>query len=508
MFQGCAFNLIKKRENKTNTQPPKTLQIGMTLKSEPKSGKKRNAVEIEKLETAKEDDRVDPPTKKQQSNTFAFPKLPLSNMPTSETEAEFLDKLYSTELAAKAGIDMTAVREGHDDILKNFESGHGNLTQAQYDLVIQDNLSEQTLLEHSGGKVTKRNKGIRMTVVSTRYKRVKVGDGKRGTFKVFDIKRDKEFLPPKLIFDAILQTHLLNMHLTADKIYSGLKDKYANVVRDCCRRGVLFCSHCNKDLDIKPFQRPKRMHITQKSGLLPLERVQMDLFKPFSKKEFGTRIIEDKYPYVLFLRDFCSRYIWVYPLENVTVGDILPIFKQFLMSTAVNVPIYLESCTISSEMMKNLIEYVCSEYGLKLGCGLGRTASFQKCGIRTIKKYLKQRADECLNDWGGVLQLIHEYNNEYNSVIMDIPRRLLRVTFDKTKEFETKKTSVLEALPASSFKRYYGKSGFFYVEPESSKFSYNEDSNEFIHDEESNPFDKEITQSSINTALNDENVSP
>ncbi|KAL6945335.1 hypothetical protein ACO0QE_002785 [Hanseniaspora vineae] len=480
----------------------------MPVKTEQENRLKRKAAETENFEAAKQDDRANSANKKQQSNTFAFPRLPLSNMPNSETEDEFLDKLHSTELALEAGIDMTAVRDGHDDILKNFESGHGNLTQAQYDLVIQDNLSEQTLLEHSGGKVTKRNKGIRMTVVSSRYKRIKVPDGNEGKFAVFDVKRNKEFLPPKLIFDAVLQTHLMNMHLTADKIYSGLQDKYANVVRDCCRRGVQFCSHCNKELDIKPFQRLRRIHITKKTGLLPLERVQMDLFKPFSKKEFGNRIIEDKYPYILYLKDFCSRYIWVYPLENVTVGDILPIFKQFLMSTAVNVPIYLESCTISSEMMKNLIEYVCSEYGLKLGSGLGRTATFQKSGIRTIKKYLKQRADECLNDWGRVLQLIHEYNNEYNSVIMDIPRRLLRVDFERNKEFETKKTSVLEALPASSFKRYYGKSGFFYVEPEDSKFSFDEDSNEFVHDESSNPFDKKITESSINTTLNDENATP
>ncbi|KAH3901914.1 uncharacterized protein SCODWIG_00038 [Saccharomycodes ludwigii] len=415
---------------------------------------------------------------------YRIPRLPTNYKKVYDNEEDFINNLGCIKLAKEQDLDLAMITLGVADTIKCLESVRGRPTQTQYDLFLDNNLTPDTLVHNSEGEVTKKNSGIKHLVLKNRYELKRIDDGSAdGKLALIETKTNLEYLPPKYLFDALMQSHLLNHHLSADGMYRYLRKYYSNASRDICRRARNFCSKCNPSLKLGPFKRPR---FKASSNLLPFERIHMEVFKIFNDKKNKHGTVEDKYKYVLYFRDYRSRYVWVYPLEDITLGEILQPLKSFLLISCYNVPIYIESTTIEFQFLEDLVKHTCEMYGLKVGCGGGDLKNFHKSGIKKFKELLKGEKEACLNDWGHILMLVHQYNIKYLETVNGSPKKVLLEVSTKNssgsrnEQYDNKKKRILDALPANCIEKFSGTTGMYYKEPDGTMIAYDEEENDFV----------------------------
>lgn len=364
---------------------------------------------------------------------------------------------YSTDL------NVELLERGGRDFIKYLESVKGQLTQAQYELIKTDTLTLETLLAVTDGLMPS-NAEAKYLFLKRRY----YVDSDQ---IVRDHKRDDTIVcEPELMYELIVSGHLLNNHLHWRKLHRFLKSQYSNITRDFVQMCARYCSECNPQEEVKPFTKFK--HTNAYQGLLPLERIHVEIFKPFGTDE----LIEEKYSHVLYCRDYHSRFVWLSPLTGITFRELVPQLTEFLLSLP-RLPIFLETTTLDRQDMFDMCEYIARKYQLAIGLGLNNSSNFYKNGIERMKYLLQTNKKKCAKDWGMCLKYGSYHNNTaYNPRIMGFSNDLLCNEVSSCgKKFKLKREKIIHELFAHNVVTLKDTGGMVYVENENSVFVMEDD---------------------------------
>ncbi|QLL32024.1 hypothetical protein HG536_0C01920 [Torulaspora globosa] len=346
-------------------------------------------------------------------------------------------------------MNMGLLERGEKDVLKFQESINGQVLQPIYELIRTNTLTPETLVSHSD-KWSKENADFKYMSLKRRYyvdtKQV-VRDRR---------KNDRIVCEPVCIFDLLMCAHLMNNHMSYRHLHQHLNEVYSNITREFAQLAVRYCSVCNQDQSLKPIE--KYRHKNMFKGLLPLERVHLEIFEPFDGE-----VIANKYSHVLYCRDYHTRFIWLQPLKNASFKHLVSAISRFLLSM-VRLPVYLESSTLDKQDLFDICEALCGKYGLKLGLGVNNSSQFHANGIRRIKKLLNEHKDDCLSDWNNCLKYGPYYlNRAHNTLAVGIPSDLLYSCHLKSsKAFSLKQEKVIDESSAENV--VHIKKGLIYLE--------------------------------------------
>lgn len=205
------------------------------------------------------------------------------------------------------GLNDELLARGRLDFIKYQESVKGQLTQEQFDLVRSSALTAENLMSTSD-KLHSGNIETKFLLLKRRF--YVDADGTVRDFKC----DDTVVCEPESLFDLIMCGHLKNGHIHWRRLHHYLRRKYANTTRAFAQICVRYCSECNPEEVLRPYR--KFRHTNIYSGLLPLERVHVEIIAPFPK------LIEGLYSHVLYLRDYYSRFVWMQPLASERVSEI------------------------------------------------------------------------------------------------------------------------------------------------------------------------------------------
>lgn len=354
--------------------------------------------------------------------------------------------------------------QGRLEIEKEINTTKGQLTQAIFDLIRTNTLTIPTLLNASD-KVTCSTAENKFVLLRRRYY------AENG--HVYDIKRKNlPVVEPKKLFDFIMNAHLLNDHTSFLTLHSELSDHYANITLSFCKLVCSFCSLCNPNGEKIKYRRFRHENIHE--ALMPLERCQIEIFKPFGDdSESGTngeeRLIAGRYPYVLYCRDYYSRYVWLEPLLGNLVDDVEPVIAKLLFNM-IRVPIFIDTCTVDRQDMFDICERVARKYRIKIGLGLHGVTTFQKNGIRRAKELFAKNYDDCMADWNMCLKHIVRNNNQtYSDRARGVPSDLLCSNVPIIhKKFRTKQRQIIAHLMGHHVVQFIEAGGALYLEDEQS----------------------------------------
>ncbi|SCU90336.1 LADA_0F03356g1_1 [Lachancea dasiensis] len=379
--------------------------------------------------------------KKSKSEGFAMPQI-----------GEPLDR-HAKQL------DLELLARGRLDFIKYLESVKGQLTQEQYTLVRTSALSQDTLMATSD-RLHAKNIETKFLLIKRRF--YLDADGIVRDHK----NKDTIVCEPELIFDLILCGHLNNKHIHWRRLHRFLKLQFANITRDFTQMCIRYCSKCNADKKLEPQQ--KYRHYNIYSGLLPLERIHVEIITPFPKA------VESLYPHFLYFRDYHSRFVWMQPLESDHMGDLKKALSTFLLSLP-RIPIFIETSTLDRKCLFEMCESIASRYALTMGLGMSQSVAFQKNGITRVLNQLNSDNKSCLDSWHMCLKKgAAEQNLTYNTRVLAVPGDLLCSTMsDYSKQFELKREKLIEKLWASNVVelRHNGRrQGLLYLEDEASAF--------------------------------------
>ncbi|CAR25190.1 replication fork barrier binding protein FOB1 [Lachancea thermotolerans CBS 6340] len=357
------------------------------------------------------------------------------------------------------GLNLELLERGRLDFIKYQESVKGQLTQDQFDLVRSCSLTEDNLMTTSD-KLHAGNVETKFLLLKRRY--YVDADGIVRDYKC----SDTVVCEPELMFDLIMCGHLKNGHLHWRRLHSYLRHNYANTTRAFAQICVKYCSQCNPEEELRPYK--KFRHTNIYSGLLPLERVHVEIISPFSEA------IEGTYSHVLFFRDYYSRFVWMQPLKGDDVRDI----TKGLLATLLllpRIPIFIETSTIDRQDLFEACEDVAGQYSLYIGLGMSQSSTFQKNGVERLRYLLQRNEEQCLRSWYMCLKYgATNHNLNYNARILGVPGNLLHSTVcDYGRQFELKREDLIEKLFARNvveIKVSGRRRGIIYLEDETSAF--------------------------------------
>ncbi|CDO96246.1 unnamed protein product [Kluyveromyces dobzhanskii CBS 2104] len=370
-------------------------------------------------------------------------------------------------------LDQNMVMEGRLQLEKELNTVKGQLTQPIYELLHSDSLTKENLIRASD-KVTYSTVENKFVLLKRRYY---VQDN-----LLHDVKRkDLVVYEPNGLFDLIMSVHLLNSHASSMVLYSQLSVSFANVTQTFCKLVVSFCSKCNESGNKVTYKKFKHENIH--ANLVPLGRCHIEIFAPFdTETEEPSRThpvkIEGKYPYVLYCRDYYSRYVWLEPLKNVSLSALLPVMTKLLFSM-VRMPIFIDTCTLDRQDMFDVCENIARLYKIKIGLGMNSSTNFQKGGIKRIKSLFLQNRDACVKDWNMCLKLIvSRVNQNYSDRVRGVPSDLIcSGESDLHKKSRTLQRKVISRLMGHHVVQFEEAGGMIYLEDENS-------SNLLFHGEE------------------------
>ncbi|AMD18918.1 HBR017Wp [Eremothecium sinecaudum] len=354
-------------------------------------------------------------------------------------------------------LDHDWLDQGRGELMKLINTLKGQLTQEIYSLIKTNMLTTQSLL-NCCDKVTVATVENKYVLLQRRYS---VENG-----CVVDHKReDLPVVEPDNVFDTIIAAHLINDHLPWRKIHHHIKKLFANITRDFTNLAVLYCSHCNSDRNIKRFLRYKHYNINEK--IMPLERCHIEVFAPFN--DDGTEKIEGKYSHVLYCRDYHSRFVWMLPLEGITLRDLVPAVTT-LLCTMIRIPIFIETATLDRQDMFDLLEHIAKKYKLKIGLGINSGTDFQRNGVTRAKSLFAEYKDECKDDWNICLRLIiNRLNQVYSDRARGIPSDLLcNQVSNIAQRFKLKQRKIIDELFADNVVQFKEGGGMIYLETQNS----------------------------------------
>ncbi|SCV00296.1 LAME_0G08790g1_1 [Lachancea meyersii CBS 8951] len=356
-------------------------------------------------------------------------------------------------------LDSDLLAQGKLDFIKYLESVKGQLTQEQFELIRSSALDQNNLMATSD-KLHAKN-------IETKFLLLKRRFYLDADNVVRDHKNsDKTVCEPDMIFDLVICGHVKNEHMHWRRLHRFLKMQYANVTRDFTQLCLRYCSKCNTDRKMLPQQ--KYRHYNIYSGLLPLERVHVEIITPFSTP------IESMYSHLLYFRDYHSRFVWMQPLKGDDVGNLNDALLTFLLSLP-RIPMFIETSTLNRQGLFEICERIASEYALTIGLGMSRSRTFQRNGITRLRQQLREHSDQCLAAWPMCLKRgATDQNLAYNTRVLAIPGNLLHNTIsDYARQFELKREKLIENLSASNVVelRYNGRrQGLLYLEDETTAF--------------------------------------
>lgn len=370
--------------------------------------------------------------------------------------------------------------EGRMQLEKEINTVKGQVTQAIFDLLQSDALTLDTLL-HASDKVTSATVENKYVLLKRRYY---MTDN-----LVFDVKRKNLVVyEPSRLFDYIMCAHVLNDHVGFMNLHNELSTMYANITQTICKLVCSFCSKCNQSgeqINLKKFK-----HENIHSDMMPLGRCHIEIFRPFDNKDGDANSsdelkIEGKYPYVLYCRDYFSRYIWMEPLTGFTFDELLPSITKLLFNM-IRLPIFIDTCTLDRQDMFDVCEHIARSYKIKLGLGLNSSTTFQRNGIKRIRGLFLQNKSECLKDWNMCLKLIvQRVNQNYSDRVRGVPSDLLCSNIPVLhRRFRTQQRRVIAQLMGHHVVQFKEAGGMIYLEDENSSNILAEEGSESDFDDE------------------------
>lgn len=403
---------------------------------------------------------------------------------STEPDFKFVLPVKGFDLGSFCGeLDQDMLIEGRLQLEKEINTVKGQLTQPIYDLLHSDALTKENLLGASD-KVTNSTVENKFVLLKRRYyvQENLLHDVKRKDLVVYE---------PNELFDLIMSVHVLNSHVSSKGIYNELSTFYANVTQSFCKLVTSFCSKCNESGNKISYKKFKHENIH--ANLIPLGRCHVEIFAPFDSAYQGNDNtdelkIEGKYPFVLYCRDYYSRYVWLEPLKSVTLSDLLPVMTRLLFSM-IRMPIFIDTCTLDRQDMFDVCENIARIYKIKIGLGMNSSTSFQKTGIKRMKSLFLQHKEECLHDWNMCLKLVvSRLNQNYSDRVRGVPSDLLCSTQqDLHKKFRTLQRNVISRLLGHHVVQFEEAGGMIYLEDENSPnllLSGDDNSEESEHDSE------------------------
>ncbi|AQZ11865.1 FOB1 (YDR110W) [Zygosaccharomyces parabailii] len=371
-----------------------------------------------------------------------------------------MDQKYTSCL--EPGMDSELLEKGAIDSFEFQGTVVGQLTQPIYELIKNDALTLETL--ENNRKWKKESAEVEYSYLTRRYysedKKV-VRDRRRS---------NKVVCEPACMFHLIMCCHVLNHHMTGYSVHRNLAQTYANVTRDFIVTAVRYCTKCKPNQEIRPFKRVRHKNVFW--GLLPLERVHIEIFKPFE----GLKI-ENKFSAVLYCRDYYSRYVWMLPLKNRKRKHLISALSAFLLNLA-RVPMYLETTTIDRDDLFDICGQIAERYKLRIGLGVKNSQRFHKTGIRDMQQLLHNHKEECLQSWNMCLLHGPFHINQRANISSDgIPVDLQYSNIpDCGKKFKRKREELINELPPSNVVELC--EGVLFLENENSDDKLAEDSDD------------------------------
>lgn len=397
----------------------------------------RRNVLFDDPDSGDEDEILDDSVKDDTRTQFLFPRL-------GESFKEYTNSYMNVEL----------LERGERDLLKFQESINGQVLQPIYELIRTNSLTPETLVSHSD-KWSKDSAESKYMFLKRRYyvDREKIVRDRR--------KDDRIVCEPIYLFDLLMCAHLMNDHMSYRQIHAHLNKVFSNITREFAQMSVRYCSVCNADQHLKPIEKYRHKNIFK--GLLPLERIHFEVFQPFDGEVIG-----NAYSYVLYCRDYHTRFIWLLPLKSTKFKHLVSAIGGFLLSI-MRLPVYIESSTLDKQDLFDICEYLCGKYGIKLGLGVNTSSKFHANGVRRIKKLLNERRDACLSDWNNCLKYGPYYlNRAHNTLAVGVPSDLLySCDLTKSKAYSLKQEKTIDESSAQNV--VHVKRGLIYLEDESAQ---------------------------------------
>ncbi|CCH61846.1 hypothetical protein TBLA_0F03070 [Henningerozyma blattae CBS 6284] len=215
---------------------------------------------------------------------------------------------------------------------------------------------------------------------------------------LIETKTNKLLCEPKYIYKLTMKAHFMNNHMRSNKLYRNLSMKYCNIPNLLVVLVLQYCSHCNttgKIRDIRSNYGQRNQYI----DYLPLERLQIDITKPFNDSDIK---IANKYSHILLIRDYHSRYSWIFPLKSPNIKNISTELGKFLV-TLPRTPIFLHSIGIPESQLIKILTKILLEYKIKIRIGIGgiKGRMFLRKGISRLVYLLnlKENKEKCKSDW-------------------------------------------------------------------------------------------------------------
>ena len=215
-------------------------------------------------------------------------------------------------------MDLAFVQRGEREFFEFQKTINGQLNESTYELIKTNSLTQETL-SATALKMDKFRAASRLVFLNRRY-----GLDEQGNVRD-KLRQNRMVCEPVFIYDMIMTWHLINDHGRPRKCHQLLGPMYSNITRFFVERICQFCSVCNPSKETIPFKKYK--HINWFKGLLPLERVQVEVFEPFPGEKLG-----GKYPQILYFRDYRSRFIWMVPLRNSKFGHLVDLISKMIFS--------------------------------------------------------------------------------------------------------------------------------------------------------------------------------
>ncbi|SCU87260.1 LAFA_0E05666g1_1 [Lachancea sp. 'fantastica'] len=356
-------------------------------------------------------------------------------------------------------LDESVLSRGRLDFVKYLESVKGQLTQEQFELVRSCALDQNNLMATSD-KLHAKNIETKFLLLKRRFfldKDNVVRDHKNS---------DNIVCEPDMIFNLVMCGHVKNGHMHWRRLHRNLKTYYANVTRDFTQLCVRYCSKCNATKRIPPQQ--KYRHYNIYNGLLPLERVHVEIVSPLPTP------IEGTYSHILYCRDYHSRFVWMLPLKTDNVEDLTGAFSTFLLSLP-RIPMFIETASMDRRLLFEICEKIACDYSLTLGLGMSPSRTFQRNGITRLRHQLKSNSSHCIASWPMCLKSgATDHNLTYNNRVQAIPGNLLHSTVsDYVRQFEQKREKLIEKLAATNvvvLRKAGRRQGLLYLEDETTAF--------------------------------------
>ncbi|SCV04368.1 LAMI_0H15566g1_1 [Lachancea mirantina] len=367
-----------------------------------------------------------------------------------------------------SGLNQELLERGRLDFFKYRDSVKGQLSQIQFELIQSNALTIDTLMSTTD-TLHPKNAETKYLLLKRRFyvdSEGNVRDHKR---------RDSLLCDPDLIYDLIICSHLKNDHLSWRKLHHYMRHDFANITRAFVQMCTRYCSGCNPQEFVKPFTKFRHNNIYK--GLMPLERVQVEILTPFE------RPIQNKFPQLLFCRDYYSRFIWLLPLKDQS--KLTSVLATYLLSLP-RMPMFLETVTIDRLVLFETCQEIARLYELFIGLGSCKFSTFQRNGINRLTVLLQNNQDACIKDWNMCLKKAASDNTAYNPRILGIPSDVFHEAIpDYGKEFEYKRETVIDELFAKNvavFERDRRRCGMLYLE--SDNFASSMEDEELISTEQ------------------------